>query len=126
MLGLTSPARTAFYRNYDTLKIGMPKAEVQAIYGESPAYACRLSTSEIWYYAAPGRLTGKFPDNTPQRGALYGSAKDLPDVYGHIQLAFDSNNELTAFTFIGESYTTEWRGGSVKGTHFKDLPPGSI
>lgn len=121
MLGLTSPARTTFYRNYKALKMGMPKAEVQALYGESPAYACRLIASEIWYYAAPGRLTGKFPDNTPQRGELYGSAKDLPNVYGHIQLAFDTNNEVIAFTFIGESATVESRGGSVKGSHFKCL-----
>ena len=125
-LGLTSPAKTTFYRNYPTLKIGMPKAEIQAVFGETPTYSCRFSASEIWYYAAPGRLTGKFPANTPERGTLYGSAADLPDVYDHIQLAFNSNDELIAFTFIGESDTTEWRGGSVKGTHFKHLSPGSL
>jgi len=125
-LGLTSPSKTTFYRNYKALKIGMPKAEIQALFGKTPTYSCRYSASEIWYYAAPGLLTEKFPDNTPEQGMLHARAADLPDVYGHIQLAFNSNDELIAFTFIGESYTAEWQGGSVKGTHFKHLPRGSL
>jgi len=125
-LDLASPAKAAFYRYTDELVIGMAKDKVQALFGETPAYVCKLSESEVWYYAAPGRLTGTFPDNTPERGTLYRSTADLPDIYGHIQLAFDSNDELIAYTFIGESYTTEWRSGSVKGSHFKHLPPGAL
>ena len=104
----------------------MPKTEILAIFGETPAYSCRFANSEILYYPAPGQFTEKFPDNTPERGTLFQNIADLPDVYGHIQLAIDTNDLLSAFTFIGESYTVESRDGAVKGSHFKFLPPESL
>ena len=115
-----------FSRHAAEIHIGMSKLEVQALFGESPAYACHYSESEIWYYPAPGRLTQDIAATTPAQGTLYQDRADLPDPYAHVQLAFDSNGILIAHTFIGESYTTKWRGGSVKGSHFKHLPDGAL
>ncbi len=124
-LALSSAGRN-FYRNYKALRIGMSKTEVQVLFGNTPDYACRFSKSEIWYYRAPGWFTRAFPENTPERGTLYQNIADLPDVYDHVQLAFDSNSQLTAFTWIGESYTVESGSGSVKGSHLKNLKPDSL
>jgi len=96
------------------------------MFGQEPDYYCRFGRSEIWYYAAPGTFTGDFPADTPESGATYERLSELPDVYDHVQMAFDENANLTAYTWIGETYTVEYRGGSVRGTHFRLLPPGVL
>jgi hypothetical protein len=115
-----------FTRSYKQLQIGMPRSKVQALFGREPDYHCRVGRSEIWYYRAPGHFTGDFPAGTPESGTLYQEAGELPDVYDHVQLAFDEDGNLVAYTWIGETHTVEYRGGSVNGGHFRLLPPGVL
>jgi hypothetical protein len=104
----------------------MPRSEVQTLFGPEPDYHCRFGHSEICYYAHPGKFTGRFPADTLEAGSLYRDVSKLPDVYDHVQIAFDENGNLAAFTWIGETYTVEYLGGSVRGTHFKLLPHGVL
>ena len=104
----------------------MSASEVQTLFGVEPDYHCRFGHSEIWYYARHGRFTGKFPAGTPDAGSLYRDVTKLPDVYDNVQIAFDENGNLAAYTWIGETFTVEYWGGSVQGTHFKLLPPGVL
>ncbi len=104
----------------------MPRSDVQAMFGQEPDYYCRFGRSEIWYYAGPGLFTADFPADTPENGANYENLNELPDVYDYVQIAFDENGNVVAYTWIGETYTVEYRGGSVEGTHFRLLPPGVL
>ena len=103
----------------------MPRSNVQALFGQQPDYDCRFGRSEIWYYAAPG-FTADFPADTPEAGVTYESLNELPDVYDYVQIAFDANGNVAAYTWIGETYTVEYWGGSVRGSHFRLLPPGVL
>lgn len=126
IIGWTLLPGPGFGRSYRQLQIGMPQSEVQAVFGQEPDYHCRFDRSEIWYFAAPGMFTPEFPAGTPEPGATYGSLRELPDVYDHVQVAFDENGKSVAYTWIGETYTVEYRGGSVTGTYLKLLPPGVL
>lgn len=115
-----------FLGAYRLLRIGMTVPEVQSLFGGEPVYHCRFGRSAIWYYVQNNRFAGTFPPDTPAAGSLYEDSAKLPDVYDHVQIAFDENGKLVAYTWIGETNSVEYSGGSVRGTHFKHLPPGVL
>jgi hypothetical protein len=126
VFNISPPGRKEFHQHLAMLRVGMHKEEVQALFGQIPTYACRISKSEIWYYAAPGCLTGRWTTNTPENGTVFHIPTELPDIYANIQMAFNTNNELFAYAFIGESYDIMTTNGPVKGDHFKYLPQDSF
>jgi len=95
------------------------------LFGTNPDFDCCYKSFEIWYYRAPDwlGLAGDFDDVELERGATVQSLDDLPDVYDHVQLAFDNQGRLHAYTWIGETYTVETKNGSVNGSHFAELSP---
>ena len=96
--------------------------DVRELLGPTPDFDCHYKSSQIWYYRPPaGWFTSNFDEVELERGATVQSLEDLPDVYDHVQLAFDVNGRLHAYTWIGESYTVESTNGSVKGSHFSKL-----
>jgi hypothetical protein len=107
---------------YSQLELGMTEDAVRGVFGPTPDFDCRYKSSWIWYYRGPGFFTGDFEDVELERGATVQSLDDLPDVYDHVQLAFDSEGRLHAYTWIGEAYTVESTSGSVSGSHFRELP----
>ena len=111
-----------FGRAYSELQLGMSKTQVRKLFNREPDYECKLRSSEIWYVCAPDFLAGDFSGINKPSGSIFQTAKALPDVYDHVQLAFDSDDQLHAFTWIGETYTVESTTGSVSGSHFKSLP----
>ena len=110
-----------FSRAYRQLKLGMTQDDVRKLFGTVPDFDCRCKSSQIWYFSAPGFFTGNFEDVDLRRGATVQSLDDLPDVYDHVQLAFDASGRLHAFTWIGETYTVESKSGSVSGSRFSEL-----
>ncbi len=111
-----------FLTKYKQLKVGMPKSAVQTLFGSTPTYDCILGEYDVWYYRDHGMFTRDFPATIPKRGSKFKTASDLPDTFGYLQLAFDKDEKLYAYTWIGETYTVESKVGSVNGTHFKLLP----
>ena len=116
-----SPGRR-FGRAYGQLELGMSKNKVRALFSAEPEFECRLRSSDIWYIRAPDDLAGNFENVDIQSGSNVNSTSELPDVYDHVQLAFDSEDRLHAFTWIGETYTVESTTGSTRGSHFNLLP----
>lgn len=112
-----------FSRSYSRLEFGMSKDDVRALFGRDPDFDCRYKSYEIWYYRAPGFFADKFDNVKLSRGATVPSLRDLPDVYDHVQLAFDAQGRLHAYTWIGESYTVQSKNGSACGSHLAKLPP---
>jgi len=112
-----------FFRSYNRLQLGMTQDEVRELFGTNPDFDCRYKSFEIWYYRAPDWHAGDFDDVELERGATVQSLDDLPDVYDHVQLAFDNQGRLHAYTWIGETYTVETKNGSVNGSHFAELSP---
>ncbi len=115
-----------FGRAYNQLQLGMSKSQVRRLFNRGPDYECKLRSSDIWYVGAPDFLAGDFSDVTDPPGSIFNSTKQLPDVYDHVQLAFDSDDRLHAFTWIGETYTIESTTGSISGSHFKLLSDASF
>ena len=111
-----------FSRIYNELEPGMSQQEVRNLFGKKPDFDCRLGSSEIWYFQGPDDLAGSFDDVDLVRGSTVQTKNDLPDVYDHIQLAFDSGGHLFAYTWIGETYTVESTDGSASGSNLNKLP----
>ena len=111
---------------YNQLHIGLDKSEVQLIFGKPPDYICRYKNYEIWYLNGPSLFNAKIPHHEVTANQLFESPEELPDLYGHITLAFTDDSKLYAFTWIGESYFVEFDGGVVRGTHFRLIPPASF
>lgn len=120
--GCDLPIGHGFLWKYDQLQLGMSKSDVQHLFAVQPAYHCMLREYEIWYIRDSGFFTRDFPENVPELGVAYQSASDLPDTFGYVQLAFDRDDKLFAFTWIGETYYVESRAGKISGSHFKKLP----
>jgi len=108
-------------RAYRQLRLGMSKTEVRALFGLELAYECKLRSSDIWYIQAPDFLADDFSEIDDPSGTTFSSTAQLPDVYDHVQLAFDSADQLHAFTWVGETYTVESTTGSTSGSHFNVL-----
>jgi hypothetical protein len=105
----------------DNSNLGMTQDEVQELFGPRLDFECRYKSYQIWYYRAPDFLAGDFDEVRLQRGEELPSLDDLPDVYDHVQLAFDANGRVHAYTWIGETYTVEAKNGSVRGSSFSRL-----
>jgi len=101
----------------------MTQSDVRELFGRRPDFDCRYTSFEIWYCRAPGFFTGSLDGVGLDRGATVQSLDDLPDIYDHVQLAFDRQGALHAYTWIGESYTVESKNSSVRGSHFTKLSP---
>jgi len=108
-------------RAYNKLQLGMSKSQVRDLFKREPEYECKLRASDIWYIRAPDFLAGDFSDVDDPSGSTFTSTTELPDVYDHVQLAFDVEDQLHAFTWIGETYTVESTVGSTRGSHFNVL-----
>ena len=108
-------------RAYNKLRLGMSKSQVRGLFNREPEFKCKLRASDIWYIRAPDFLAGDFTDVDNPRGSRFTSVVELPDVYDHVQLAFDSEGQLHAYTWIGETYTVETTTGSTPGSHFNVL-----
>ncbi|WP_296461850.1 hypothetical protein [Rubinisphaera sp.] len=109
------------FRAYNKLRLGMSKSQVRVLFDRDPEYECKLRASDIWYIRAPDFLAGDFSDVYAPSGSTFTSTTELPNVYDHVQLAFDSADQLHAFTWIGETYTVESTVGSTPGSHFNVL-----
>jgi hypothetical protein len=124
--GCDLPVGYKFLWAYDQLQLGMAKSDVQHLFGVKPSYHCMLGEYEIWYIRDSGFFTKDFPENVSEPGAMYQSASEIPDTFGYVQLAFDRDDKLFAFTWIGETFYVESRAGKVNGSHFKQLPSGTF
>ncbi|MCU0713854.1 MAG: hypothetical protein MUC43_17485 [Pirellula sp.] len=126
LVGCDLPVGHKFLWAYDKLQFGMSKSDVQHLFGVKPAYHCMLGEYEIWYIRDSGFFTKDFPEEVREPGAKHQSASDLPDAFGYVQLAFDRDDNLFAFTWIGETFSVESVAGTAKGSHFKQLPRGTF
>jgi hypothetical protein len=120
---LSAPSFLSAYRG---LQLGMSTALVQATFKRGPDYTYRVGKSTVWYLAAPQAFSRPAAILVPANGSMLPNAASLPDTYDYVTLAFDTNNKLIAFTWIGETYTVEYVGGSSNGTHFRLLPAGYL
>lgn len=121
-----SPNRR-FSRAYRQLQLGMTQDDIRELFGPTPDFDCRYKSYEIWYYRSPDLFfTLKFDDIGLKRGEMVQSLDDLPDVYDHVQFAFDTNGRLHAYTWIGESCTVQCVNGPVEGSHFSKLAPSGV
>lgn len=110
-----------FFRAYEELELGMTQNDVRQLFGEKQDFSCRLGSSEIWYYSRPGFLTGTFDEMKFARGTIVQSADELPYAYANVQLAFDAEGLLHAFTWNGETRSVASTSGMVGGDHLKYL-----
>lgn len=122
LMGCSLSEGRTFLRKYNQLKLGMSKSDVLQLFGVKPDYECRLGEFDVWYIRDCGFFTREFPTSEYVHGAEYELASELPDTFGYVQLAFDSEGSLYAMTWIGETYSVESRLGAVRGSHFKELP----
>jgi outer membrane protein assembly factor BamE (lipoprotein component of BamABCDE complex) len=112
-----------FGRSYRQLQLGMTQSEVRTLFGRSPDFDCRFQSSEIWYYRSPGIFSSGWEGVELDRGGTAQTLDELPVVYDHVQLAFDAEGVLHAYTWIGETYTVESKKGPVSGSRFTVLSP---
>lgn len=112
----------AFKAAFEKLSLGMTFKAVSALIGTPADYEYGLGTFRIYYWRSP-RLYSCTERVKPDlsRGRVVTRLDDLPDLYGYVQVAFDSNDTLRAYTFIGEAYTVEAASGSVRGSHLSKL-----
>ena len=110
---------------YSKLKIGMPAAEVQALFGGPPTYVFEVKGHKVWYIAEPFRRQPPFFFSLSKAQRYKGqqvefpSLAALPDLYDWVQVLFDREDRVWAFCHIGECYFVEYPGGQVKGSHLK-------
>jgi hypothetical protein len=115
-----------FSQGYRQLQIGMNRDQVEDLLGRGSVFECRYKSYEVCYYMVPDPFTPdtkRFDRVRIRRGASVQSLDELPDVYGHVQVAFDANCRLHAYTWIGGRHTVETKNRSVKGNHFSRLRP---
>lgn len=121
---------SGFTSAYEHLALGMPLATVLNMMGSPPECEYRYKSFIILYFRPPPSRFSRFFNPYPEPvtvsldyspGKVVSQLDKLPDLYGFVQLAFDSNDTLCAYTWIGESYTVESLSGSVKGSHLSKL-----
>jgi len=107
---------------YKQLRIGLDKSQVQTLFGDSSDYICQYKDYDIWYYSDNGFATQVFPHHKFASHYTFTDVDKLPDTFGYITVAFNHEGKLHAYTWIGETYTVEYDGGSIEGTHFRQIP----
>lgn len=114
----------AFKSSYDSLSIGMHLKTVLKMMDIPPKYEYRYESFRILYFQPPPDPLWNPPDPVIANygaGQVVSNLDELPNIYDYVQLAFDSNDLLCAFTWIGESYAVESVSGPVKGAHLAKL-----
>jgi len=110
-------------RPYKRIELGMKESEASSLFDANPEYVFYYEGYRIVYYRSPSRLRDHMYRDI--EGYVHGmkvdTLADLPDYYGYYQLAFDTNELLVAYTWIGETYTVESVDGPVKGSHLSKL-----
>jgi len=109
---------------YAKLKIGMPAAEVQALFGGPPTYVFQVKSHKVWYIAEPIRRHPPFfswikAQRYKGQQVEFPSLAALPDLYAWVQVLFDREDRVWAFCHIGECYFVEYPGGQATGSHLK-------
>jgi hypothetical protein len=112
-----------FFDSYNLLQLGMTQDDVRKLFWQTPDFDCRFKSSQIWYYGRKYSFSSNPDDLEIERGAMVQSLDEIPWIYGHVQLAFDSTGRLHAYTWNGEFSTVESISGSVKGTDISILSP---
>lgn len=113
-----------FSKRVDLLSLGMSRHDVLDTLRASPVYDYRYGAFRILYIRPPRGALYEGPEPIVKGyvpGAVVHDLHELPNIYNHIQLAFDSEDLLCAFTWIGESYYIKSNSGDVRGAHFSKL-----
>lgn len=113
---------TSTLDRYNQLEIGQTKALVEAIFGEDPEYACTYKSYEVWYLSGQSLFSRPFPHDEYAHNQQFDHADQLPNPYGYVMIAFNHSGQVHAYTWIGETHTVEYQGGSVEGSHLKLAP----
>ena len=115
-----------FNKNMKQIKLGMTKQNVLEIMDNGPEHEFRYGSFDILYYMAPSisyvKRQLKKSELQYTTGTQLTKLADLPNIYGRVQFAFNSNHVLVAMTHIGESYKIHLLNREpVTGSHFKIL-----
>lgn len=111
-----------FVRKYHQLKVGMANEDVNRFFGKSPEYSCTFKSYRICYYLAPSPFGGtRNPDLSHLPDGAVASASELPYIYAAVQVAFDADGKLAAFTRNGETHVIVTTGGEVPGSSLEQL-----
>ena len=114
------------YTLYKQLRIGMDRSEVQTLFGDYADYICQYKDYDIWYYSDHGFATRTSPNQKFAHNYIFTEVDKLPDTFGHITIAFNQEGKVHAYSWIGETTTVEYDGGSIRGSHFRQIPPSSF
>ena len=112
-----TPARKRFNEAYEKLRIGDTMSEVVALFGRRPDHTFLLRSSEIWYFRKPDDRTARVIANASSDPKRIESPRKLPDAYNHVQIAFDAQGKVFAFTWVGEDPEIHSTNGSIKGSN---------
>ena len=116
-----------FSRAYAELQLGMSTDQTLDLLGTEPEFVCYYQSSLIMYFRSPPNpfldFSGSIDTNRYAYGMRVGALADIPSPYDYVTLAFDTNDNLHAYTWIGETYTVETTKGSFKGSEFSELEP---
>ena len=107
-----------FIDAYEQLQVGRTttKRIVESKFGRRPDSVYYFKSSEIWYYRAPADVTTGTLPSTPLPNEHVSSLGLLPDTYNYVQLAFNKDGELIAYTWIGEDPQVHSLYGNRKGS----------
>ncbi len=108
------------YRRYDRLELEVPFAQVMQSMGEAD-FTCFYNDKMIVYYCDP---TNPFAHNPPKDMANYSkinNIKEIPDIYGAIQIMIGASGKVEAYTWNGEALKIYTIHGNVKNATFQNL-----
>ena len=109
-----------FFDGYESLALGMSRAEVDRLLLAPAAYICKYRSDRVHYYFREegmvfGVLSGGLPKELP--GEVTDISR-LPNLYAAVQVAFSSDDRVLAFTWIGETFNVVAADGTkVPGTN---------
>ena len=114
-------SKTAFIDNYNRLELGSTRTQVEELLGRQPDHVFLFKTSEIWYCQAWSDLTTHDLSENFASSVAISSLTELPDSYNYVQLAFGSDGQLFAYTWIGEDPFVHAVAGDVEGSFLGKL-----
>lgn len=109
----------ALLRDYRQLRIGLSKDEVTDVFGKEPAHVCRIDGIEIWYLPRNRGAFSKVEEELPSHVTEF---QKIPYVYDSVQVAFDRQNRVCAFTWNGETDVVRTVNGIYPGDSIASLP----
>jgi hypothetical protein len=113
-------ARDEFSLKLDILQLGQEAAEIRRVFGQ-PDLEFAYEDFTIYYYR--GSSTGTSPIPGGAKSTMVSGLSDLPDLYGYLQVLFDTEMKLVAYALIGESYHVESIWARPSGSHLRVLEP---